>query len=54
MFIDGVETMRYANPYKGETWYPLTNVAVNAKDDSPYNEGSGAMIIRSLKVWRAE
>jgi len=54
MFIDGVETMRYANPFKGETWYPLTNVAVKAKPDSPYNEGSGAMILRSLKVWRDE
>jgi hypothetical protein len=54
MFIDAVETMRYANPFQGETWYPLTNVAVKAAPDSPYNEGSGAMILRSLKVWRAE
>ena len=54
MFIDGVETMRYANPFKGETWYPLTNVAVKAKEDSPYDQGSGAMTLRSIKVWRAE
>ena len=54
MFIDGVETMRYANPFKGEAWYPLTNVAVKAKEDSPYSDGSGAMTLRSLKVWRAE
>jgi hypothetical protein len=54
MFVDGTETMRYANPFKGENWYPLTNVAVKAKDDSPYNEGSGDMIVRSLKVWRKE
>ena len=54
MFVDTVETMRYANPFKGETWYPLTNVAVKAKDDSPYSDGSGAMTLRSLKVWRAE
>jgi hypothetical protein len=54
MFIDGVETMRYANPFKVETWYPLTNVAVKAKDDSPYTDGSGSMTLRSLKVWRAE
>ena len=54
MFVDGVETMRYANPFKGETWYPLTNVAVKAKEDSPYSDGSGAMTLRSLKVWRAE
>lgn len=54
MFIDGIETMRYANPFRGETWYPLTNVAVKAREDSPYNDGSGAMTLRSLKVWRAE
>lgn len=54
MFIDGIETMRYANPFKGETWYPLTNVAVKAKEGSPYSDGSGAMTLRSLKVWRAE
>ena len=54
MFVDGVETMRYANPFKGETWYPLTNVAVKADVDSPYDEGSGAMTLRSLKIWRSE
>lgn len=54
MFVDGVETMRYANPFKGETWYPLTNVAVKAGVDSAYVDGSGDMILRSLKVWRAE
>jgi hypothetical protein len=54
MFIDGVETMRYANPFPGQTWYPLTNVAVKAKEDSAYDQGSGAMILRSLKVWRSE
>lgn len=54
MFIDGVETMRYANPFKGETWYPLTNVAVKANADSPYDDGCGEMVLRSLKIWRAE
>lgn len=54
MFVDGVETIRYANPFKGETWYPLTNVAVKAKEDSPYTDGIGAMTLRSLKVWREE
>lgn len=54
MFVDGVETMRYANPFKGETWYPLANVAVKAKVDDPYTAGTGAMILRSIKVWRAE
>ena len=34
MFIDGVETMRYANPFKGETWYPLTNIAIKATPDA--------------------
>ncbi|RYD77907.1 MAG: glycosyl hydrolase family protein [Verrucomicrobiaceae bacterium] len=54
MFVDGIETMRYANPFKGENWYPLTNVAVKAKPESAYNDGSGDMVLRSLKVWRSE
>ncbi|PTY02368.1 hypothetical protein DB346_09680 [Verrucomicrobia bacterium LW23] len=54
MYINGVETMRYANPFKGQTWYPLTNVAVKAKADSAYDDGSGDMTLRSLKVWRIE
>lgn len=54
MFVDDVETMRYANPFKGETWYPLMNVAVKATNDASYKDGSGAMILRSIKVWRAE
>lgn len=54
MFIDGVETMRYANPFKGENWYPLTNVAVKAAPESPYDDGTGDMVLRSLKIWRAE
>lgn len=54
LFIDGVETMRYANPFKGQNWYPLTNVAVKALPDAPYDDGSGDMILRSLKIWRAE
>lgn len=54
MFVDGVETMQYANPFNGENWYPLTNVAVKAKVNSPYNKGSGNMTVRSIKVWRAD
>jgi hypothetical protein len=54
MFVDGVETMQYANPFQGETWYPLTNVAVKAAPDAKYEDGSGAMVLKSLKVWRAE
>lgn len=54
MFVNGVETMRYANPFSDETWYPLTNVAVKAPMDNAYDQGSGAMTIRSIRVWRAE
>jgi len=54
MFVDGVETMCYANPFKGEKWYPLTNVAVKAKVESPYNDGNGDMTIRSIKIWKVE
>ncbi|MFG0247574.1 MAG: family 16 glycosylhydrolase [Phycisphaeraceae bacterium JB051] len=54
MFVDGVETMQYANPFDGEQWYPLTNVAVKAKVDSPYDKGTGDMVVKSIKVWRAD
>lgn len=45
--------MRYANPFKGKTRHPLTNVAVKALYDSAYTDGSGD-ILRSLKIWRSE
>ncbi|MGF1635285.1 MAG: family 16 glycosylhydrolase [Phycisphaerae bacterium] len=54
LFVDGVETMQYANPFQGKKWYPLTNVAVKAKTDAAYDDGSGAMTLKSLKIWRAE
>jgi hypothetical protein len=54
IFVDGVETMRYANPFAGQTWYPLMNVAVKAKPDAAYDDGSGEMLIRAVRVWRAE
>jgi hypothetical protein len=54
MWVDGVETMQYANPFKGETWYPLTNVAVKAAPESKYDDGNGAMVLKSLKIWRVE
>ena len=54
MWVDGVETMQYANPFKGETWYPLTNVAVKAAPESKYEDGSGDMVLKSLKIWRKE
>ncbi len=46
--------MRYANPFKGQTWYPLTNVAVKGRRQVRLFDGSGDMVLRSLKVWRAE
>jgi hypothetical protein len=54
IIVDTVETIRYANPFKGQTWFPLTNVGIKAQVDAPYDEGSGAMTLRSLKIWRAE
>jgi hypothetical protein len=41
-------------PFRGETWYPLTNVAVKAKMDSSYDKESGDMTLKSLKIWRSE
>jgi beta-glucanase (GH16 family) len=54
IFVDDVETMRYANPFRGTTWFPLMTIAVKAEADDPFDQGSGAMDIRSLKIWRAE
>ena len=54
IFVDGVETVRYANPFQGTKWYPLMTVAVKAPFNSPYDDGSGAMEIRSVKIWRQE
>ncbi|MGB0768253.1 MAG: glycoside hydrolase family 16 protein, partial [Phycisphaeraceae bacterium] len=54
MFVNGVETMQYANPFKGETWFPLTNVAVKAKPNAAYDDGIGDMTLKSLKVWRLD
>jgi len=54
MFVDGVETTRYANPFEGTIWFPLMTVAVKAPESSSYDAGSGAMEIRSLKIWRQD
>lgn len=54
IFVDGVEIVRYANPFPGTRWYPLMTVAVKAPFHSAYDDGSGAMEIRSVKVWRQE
>lgn len=54
MFVDGIETFRYANPFTStDAWYPLTNIACKAKPDDPYNTGNGDMVVRSIKIWRA-
>ena len=53
MFVDGIETFRYANPFTStEAWYPIMNVAVKASPTSAYDEGSGDMTVRSVKIWR--
>lgn len=53
MYVDGVETIRYANPFAGRAWYPLMNVAVKAKPDAAYADGSGEMMVRSVRIWRS-
>lgn len=52
IFVDGVETVRYANPFAGFSFYPLFNVAVKAAPGDPYDQGSGDMVVRSLKIWK--
>ena len=54
MYVDGVETIRYANPFAGVTWYPLMNVAVKAAPTSAYTGGSGEMLVRSVRIWRQQ
>jgi hypothetical protein len=49
-FIDGTEVYRALNPFPGTKWFPLMTVAVKHKGD--YEGGSGAMHIRSMKLWR--
>lgn len=54
MFVDGVETMRYANGFPGERWFPLMQVAVKTPRGDSYDSGSGTMTVRRVKIWRAE
>ncbi|GGB75655.1 hypothetical protein GCM10010833_33630 [Blastomonas aquatica] len=54
MFVDGVETTRYANPFPGTQWHPLMQVAVKAPPDSPYTQGTGDMALRSIRIWRSQ
>jgi hypothetical protein len=50
-FIDGVEVFQAVNKFKGK-FYPLMNVAV--KTTGAYAEGSGDMVIRSMKMWQRD
>ena len=51
LFVNDVETVRYANPFQGKTWYPIMTVAVKARPDSTYQNGTTDMEIHSLKIW---
>ncbi|MGK6319190.1 family 16 glycosylhydrolase [Sphingomonas sp. DT-204] len=48
-FVDGVETYQSVNPFKGFRFYPIMDVAV--KTTSPYDDGSGDMVVRSFRAW---
>lgn len=50
-FVDGVETYQSVNPFRGQRWYPIMDVAV--KTSGAYDDGSGDMIIRSFKIYSA-
>lgn len=50
-FVDGVETYQSVNPFRGHRWYPIMNVAV--KTSGAYDDGSGDMIIKSLRIYSA-
>jgi hypothetical protein len=50
-FVDGVETYQSVNPFRGHRWYPIMDVAV--KTSGAYDDGSGDMVIRSLRIYSA-
>ncbi|WP_460989554.1 glycoside hydrolase family 16 protein [Sphingobium sp. TomTYG45] len=50
-FVDGVETYQSVNPFQGHRWYPIMDVAV--KTSGAYDDGSGDMIIKSLRIYSA-
>lgn len=54
MFMDGVETIRMANPFVGRTWFPIFNVAVKHGRDAAYDQGTAHMAMRRLRIWKAE
>lgn len=54
VFVDGILTMEWANPFTStDGWYPLMNVAVKAAPADPYDQGSGDMTVRRVRIWRA-
>lgn len=54
IFVDGVETMRFKNTFKGKTWYPIMTVAVRAKQNHDYETDTKDMEIHALKIWKVE
>jgi hypothetical protein len=53
IFVDEIETLRYASPFDSTLgWYPLTQLATKADPAKPVT-GKNTMEVRSLKVWRA-
>ena len=50
-FVDGVETYQSVNPFQGHRWYPIMDVAVKTR--GAYDDGSGDMIIKSLRIYSA-
>lgn len=53
VFVDGLQTMAWANPFTStDGWYPLMNTAVKASPSDPYDEGSGDMTVRRVRIWR--
>lgn len=53
VFVDGVQVLKWANPFNStDGWYPLMNVAVKAAPSDPYDQGSGDMTVRRVRIWR--
>lgn len=53
VFVDGLLTMEWANPFTStDGWYPIMNVAVKAANADPYDQGSGDMTVRRVRIWR--
>jgi hypothetical protein len=52
-FVDGMEVYQAINPFPGTTWFPLMTVAVKHPGKGSFSGGSGAMRVRSMRVWRS-